>query len=210
MKTASGEYIYLFNGEPTGVSETFQIDASSEIVRTTSTRDASVFGSTILVETEHSDGRFTRVSMRFDGGGAVSAEYVATETGFQFTRSIEDEPFDLREITIEPGTILFPLMRVFQGPTILAVAEQNSETTVLVPFIENPNDVDRLLTPTFDTRTARQTGVSGDIRILSYTSKHYDDASEFHINADGLLTYYRFPQTSEKVWEVQLMSEPPA
>ena len=204
MKTLSGKYVYLLNSQPTGVSETFCRESDSAVITTKSTRDASVFGSTISVETEEKDGQFTIADIRFSGQDIVSAEYQAFEGGFHFTRSINGDTIDRRDTSATKGTILFPLMRVFQGPTILEVAANNSETNVLVPFIENTFDTSRLLTPTFDKRSAKQIGTDGDIRIFNYRSKHYDDASEFHINREGLLVYYRFPQTPEKIWEVRL------
>jgi len=208
VKTISGEYIYLLNGEPTGVTETFSVERSDDDIRTSSTRDASAFGTVISVETVESNSRFATAKIEFQCNDVTTAAvYELGDGSFTFRRTRDGGIVDNEQRPLPHDAILFPLMRVFQGHTILAIAKSRRETPVIVPFVENPNDLARLLSPTTDYRTAERTNEKDGLSTFKYLSKHYDDKSEFVIREDGLLASYRFPQAAEKVWEVVLSSE---
>ena len=211
----SGTYKYFLNGKPTGIVETFSIENLPDGSKfTRSIRDAKSFGTEFSVETIEKNGRFQNCKIDFKTNETdVHASYDFSEKSFHVRREIngenvQDETFDL------PGNcIFFPLMRCFQGETILRVAEGFS--TVLVPDIQNPKDIENLLKPIFDERTAEKIGrqtiasyqkfpVSIEADVYRYFSKHYDENSCFCVDKRGLLVAYIFAQSANKIWEIGL------
>lgn len=197
-------YRYRRNGALLGVTDVFTINgASVSAVRgqTGGARmeiDASVDGLGIV--------------SRFDllwthgGDGQIGRRHVSY--------SLADEELEVtvdgvtRTIVVGSDTLLFPLLRVFQGAVILAVAEAGpSGRTVIIPDLHHLADPERLLLPTVETRTARclssddSTGVS----TYSYEGSVYDASARFFIDvARRQMTGYRFPQADGSVIDVQL------
>ena len=212
-----GTYEYFLNGKPTGVSENFNITHLSDgAKKTTAVRDASPFGTKIFVETIERADKFERFEIRFQNQFDVQAVYEFFDRKFRYTRTLDGEKTDDETLEMPENSIVFPLMRCFQGQAILRVAEASKKfLTVLVPSIENPNDAENLLKPTFDERTAKNLGkeniafyqansIASEANVYQYFSKHYDENSRFWIDDDGLLIAYRFVQSPAKIWEVFL------
>ncbi len=203
----NGIYNYFLNGEPTGVSETFEIRMLPNGSKfTTSTRNAKPFNTTITVKVIEKDNKFQRVEIRYVNEKRIHSIYKFLENEFLFVHEnfagkTTSETFNLPE-----NSIFFPLMRCFQGQTILQVAENQDVTTVIVPDIQASTNFENLLKPTFDERTAKLISEQDNLRIFNYLSKHYDDNSEFHLDENGLLVYYKFHQAEDKVWTIQLQS----
>ena len=95
---------------------------------------------------------------------------------------------------------------LFRSQTIMQVANNRDVTTVVVPDIQTSSKIEDFLKPTFDERTAELISSNENLRIFYYLSKHYDETSEFHINQNGLLTYYKFIQSEQQTWEIILQS----
>ena len=100
----------------------------------------------------------------------------------------------------------------------MRVAENQDFTTVLVPDIQNPNDAENLLKPTFDERRAENLGkeniafyqensITNEANVYQYFSKHYDENSRFWIDDNGLLIAYHFAQSPDKIWEIFLTTD---
>lgn len=211
----SGTYKYFLNGEPTGIVETFSIENLADGSKfTRSTRDAKSFGTEFTVETIEKNGRFQNCKIYFKTDETeVRANYDFSEKSFHLLREIngenvQDETFDFPE-----NCIFFPLMRCFQGATILRVASGFS--TVLVPDIQNPKDIENLLKPIFDERKAEKIGrqtiglhqkfsVAAEADLYRYFSKNYDENSCFCIDKSGFLVAYIFAQSANKIWEISL------
>ena len=214
----NGTYIYLLNNEPTGITETFTIEFLSDGKQlTTSTRDASIYGTTFTVKTIEKDNEFQAFEINFKKESEINAIYKFSDKTFHFERTINGEIIDDEIIELPKNCVIFPLMRCFQGNTILQVAANQALTTVLVPNIINPNDTENLLKPTFDKRTAANLGtesvafyqehsITFETNVYRYFTKHYDENSRFWINNDGLLVAYTFHQANDKLWTVRLQS----
>ena len=211
----NGTYVYLLNNKPTGIIETFTIEILPDGTKlTTATRDASVYGTTFTVTTTEKDNKLNEFAIIFKKESLIVAIYKFSNKSLQFQRHINGEIIDNKTLELPKNCVIFPLMRCFQGKTILQVAENQALTTVLVPNIINPNDTSNLLKPTFDERTAQNIGTQGiwthsknaglafDCNIYRYISKHYDDKSKFWLNNEGLLIKYTFHQTNDKLWTV--------
>ena len=214
----NGTYIYLLNNEPTGIIETFSIENLPDGTKlTTATRDASVYGTTIIVKTVEKDNKLNEFEINFKKESIIVAIYKFSDKTFHFERTINGKIVDNEIIELPKNCVIFPLMRCFQGNTILQVAANQALTTVLVPNIINPNDTENLLKPTFDERTAEQIGqesiafyqansITFETNVYRYFTKHYDENSRFWIDKDRLLVAYTFHQADDKLWTVCLQN----
>jgi hypothetical protein len=202
----SGIYNYFLNGEPTNVSETFDIKIMPGVSKlTTSIRNAKPFNTTITVETSELNNKFQTCNIIYQKDDTkVEAIYEFSETRFQIRRKINSEIVQDEKIIFPENAIFFPLMRCFQGQTILQVAENQDITTVIVPDIQPNTERQNLLKPTFDERTAKLISNKNNLRVFNYSSNHYDDNSEFHIDQNRLLAYYKFVQNEQQTWEIML------
>lgn len=215
----TGTYNYFLNGEPTGVIETFESKIlSNSSKQTTSTRDATPFNTIIAVGTLEKDDKFQNCKIVYQKDESkIEADYEFSEKSFQVLRKINGEIVQNETFDLPEKAIFFPLMRYFQGQTILQVAKNQDVTTVIVPDIKTSTNFENLLQPTFDERTAkfikRETiafyqpeSVSIEADLYQYLSKHYDDNSQFWINDEGFLVAYQFVQSADKIWTIQLQS----
>jgi hypothetical protein len=204
----SGTYSYFLNGEPTGVIETFDIKTMPDGSKlTNSIRDAKPFNTIITVETIEKDDTFINCKITYQKDDSkVEADYKFAENSFQVLRKINDETVQNETLDLPENSIFFPLMRCFQGNTVLQVAENQDFTTVIVPDIKPTTKFEDLLKPTFDKRTAKLIKEGNNCFIYNYLSAHYDDNSEFHIDENGLLVYYKFVQNESQTWEISLES----
>ena len=216
MKT--GMYQYFLNGQPTGITENFQIESlPDDMQKTSAIREATTFKTRISLEAVHDKLNFKSFEIQMTNAEAetIRAVYEFADQKVFVARQINGENSFDEEITLPENCIIFPLMRVFQGAVISKVAESNQAVPVLIPAIENPADTTNLLRPTFDLRRAEQIGeesitfyqphsVTINTRIYSYTGKHYDEKSRFWIDENGLLVSYIFHQAEDKIWEMIL------
>lgn len=204
----SGEYKYFLNGEPTGVVETFSIKEMPDgSIFTTSTRNATSFGTTIRAWTTEKEGRYKTCNIEFrKDSNLIEAGYAFNSSGFRVSRKINGNTIQDKKIETPGNAIFFPLMRCYQGQTILYVS-RFGYVSVIVPDIQNPAEAENLLRPTYDKRKASLISEKEGVRIFKYVSKHYNENSEFHLNENGLLVYYKFAQNENQLWEVRLESK---
>jgi hypothetical protein len=200
----SGVYHYYLNDEPSSVMETFRVEQGAGETMTTATRDAGAFGVLIHVETRETDGELRRAEIIFQGQTEVRAIYEKSGGNLYFNRCVNGETVDIQEILMPADALLFPLMRCFQGRVILRAAQEGG-AGVMIPSIENPADTEKLLTPTFEQRTARLLRTDGNQSVFNYLTKRYDERSEFWLDGDGLLVKYEFQQAPDKRWSCRLL-----
>ena len=201
----SGTYNYFLNGQPTGVVESFKIRTLPNGSKfTISTRNAKSFNTTITVKVIEKHSVFQRVEMRYVNEKRIHSIYKFLENEFLFVHENFQGKTTSETINFPNNYVFFPLMRCFQGQTILQVAANQDFTTVIVPDIQPSTDIKNFLKPTFDERTAKLISERDNLRIFKYLSKNYDDNSEFHLDENGLLVYYKFVQSETQIWEVRL------
>jgi hypothetical protein len=218
--SARGSYTYLLNGVEAGVAEIWamlpQPDGSRSI---RAARSAPAFGSSLEVDAVESAGQIIEFEVRWrnTSEGAVaqaSAHYRISDSQISVERSLNDGPILHSQISAPRELVVSPLLRIFQGPTIRRVAELGGgeRVPVLVPWILDPKDGERLLTPLVDYRSAVRVGPAsvevGGRRVAaqrySYVGGHYDDSAEFYLSEDNLLLRYVFRESDDKVWDVRL------
>jgi hypothetical protein len=214
---AHGAYTYLLNGAEAEISETWSVmrqpDGSRRIQ---SARSAPAFGSLIEVDAREQAGQIVAFDVRWQNSspGAVpeaSASYTISKS--QIAARVSTFHFLL---PAPPGLVVSPLLRIFQGPAIRSVAElgQGERAPVLVPWIHDPADGERLLTPLIDWRSASRLGAAsvvldGQARAAdryAYIGGRYDDTAEFFLADDGMLLRYVFRESEDKIWDVRLVS----
>jgi len=124
--------------------------------------------------------------------------------------------------TLPEGSQLFPLLRVFSGPVVMACATATgpgaSGSTVVVPDVRDPSKADRLLTPLTDVRTAKDVGTEGVVveraesadeveqaTVFRYFGGSYsDEGAEVVVDSGGLLRRYAWDQPGAGHWDVRL------
>ncbi len=202
----SGVYNYFLNSQPTGITESFGIEFLPDGSKITkSFRDATPFKTTIDVQTVEKNGEFQSCLIKFQREeNDIEALYEFTEMQFHILRKINGDIFQDETLDLPENYVFFPLMRCFQGQTILQIAKNQGFTTVVVPDIQTPTNIEDFLRPTFDERTAKLLSIINKLYIFNYLSKHYDDKSEFFLDKNGLLVYYKFVQNDENIWEIRL------
>lgn len=213
----NGIYKYFLNGKQTGISETFLIenhDNNLKFVR--SIREIDTFKTKISVRTILKNDKFDNCQIDYQTDKIdIRVNYDFSEKIFRFTRQENEKPIYKQTFDFPENAVFFPLMRCFQGQTILQVAQNQGFTHVIVPDIQNPNDLENLLKPTFDKRTAKflkkdflgfhqPESISFKANLYQYLSKHYNENSQFWLDDEGFLIAYRFYQAKNKIWEVQL------
>ena len=205
----SGTYTYLLNGEPSGITETFEVGSGGTQVRS---ERRTPEGVKLAAEVRISDEANAQVRLSVEGGDMpkVQVMYMLT-VGQLRVRHMADGKFLDSEVDPGGDAVLSPLLRVFQGPTIADLIRADGAGTVVVPALD-PADPDSLLTPTFQARRTEMLGVEAadtasdhpGLRHCRYVGGNYDDAAEFWLDDQDRLVRYRFPQADDQLWEVTL------
>ena len=107
------------------------------------------------------------------------------------------------------GALYFPLLRIFAGQLLGALsARKSGEARVLVPWIKDPSQTEKLFEPEFSRRRVRflgavDTGTAGGPQdCFEYSGGQYADAAVYQLT-DGLLQEYRWHQAGSE-WTVRL------
>ncbi|MBY6210861.1 hypothetical protein KUV95_04800 [Microbulbifer agarilyticus] len=114
----------------------------------------------------------------------------------------------------------FPLMRIFAGQLLTGLAAAGGRGEILVPWIQDPGQRDKLFMPDVSSRrldylghesvespvgssVGESVGVSSEqVERYRYSGGQYENGSEYLLH-DSLLREYRWVQ-GEKEWRVQL------
>lgn len=191
----SGRYRYLLDGVEVPVREEFTVIGDGPEVRVESWREAG------------------EVRIDVEAGwvsGLLHATVAWRSPLLERRRSFE----------ADPETSLFPLMRVFAGPVLLAARAATvvdggvvgGGRRVLVPDVRDPADIDHLLDPLVDVRTAvtidEAVEVEGAQRPavrLEYRGGSYaETGAAFDVDPEGLLLGYGWDQPGAGRWQVRL------
>ena len=202
-----GGYRYWRNGEAMPMDESFVIDGAS--VR--GVRDQPG-GARIEVDATLNEfglvDSFTLTWMH-RGDGHV-AERIVTYTHREHGVDVGIDGA-AEHIEVAPDALMFPLLRVFQGPLIVAVAAAGVVgRTVVIPDLHALTDSARLLRPTVEVRSARRLAepAAGDDALYTYEGRVYDAAARFWIDdVTSALTSYRFPQAEGVVLDCRRFAD---
>ena len=202
MTVSSGRYVYERNGEPVHIDETFTVDGP----RVSSAR-VQPGGARMETDATLDDyGLATEFTLHWthSGDGHIPNRIVQySVNGSTLTCSVDGET-TTREVA--QHAVLFPLMRVFQGAVILAVADAGDKgRQVIIPDLHALRDPHRLLHPTIETRVARL--LSSDAlgsSMYTYEGSVYDGQARFMIDRRTMqMTEYTFPQAEGVLFTVR-------
>jgi hypothetical protein len=212
-----GAYHYQRNGEAQAITEYWErrLLASGETLMVSS---RSVPGLDIRVEARLSEGLVTRCELQWlaQGQEALVSSYSIRGNHLVVTRS--DGPRALAGEDVEfdasaAAPLLSPLLRVYTGPVISRLLETGGVGQVVVPFIGDVSERQRLLRPQVSERRARvlEEGVSlrlagGDFpcRLCEYQGDQYGPGTRFWLAEDALLLRYQWQQAPDQLWDVWL------
>lgn len=163
---ASGQYVYEQDGKPGGIHESWTIHHlpdASRLVRVDHDARKSAFGTSLLLEALVASGRIQRFDLQFfnPNGSQVKqarASYQLSEDRVHVSRQINTDWQPLQEILLPPGRVIYPSMCIFTGSVIRQILEQGGrEVAVLTPDIAPP-DLQGVLAPELDYRSAELVG----------------------------------------------------
>ena len=206
MTALEGQYRYLHNGAPAPVQETWTVSHESAVrTRVESIRQAP--GIEVQVTATLQAGAVCACSLiwKSEQLGELGAEYLCQEDGIRFQRD-DGSDSQLLPHPADGVIILYPLMRIFTGPVIRAVAERGGKALVLVPFIGDPEDRGRLLSPDLSWREVRRLADGDDHHgdCWQFIGGQYDESARFWLGREDTLSRYHWQQDGTGAWDVRL------
>ncbi|WP_226660866.1 hypothetical protein [Microbulbifer aggregans] len=218
---AQGEYEYLCDGDVMPVAECWQLLRSVDGYEIRSTRTVPSQSLVISACARVRAGQITRCLLQWglepggktvaraffrmnpDGLGPGECRSEKSPAMYRFRRSGTPS----RSIPAV-GVHFFPLMRIFSGQLIGALAKRGGSGGVLVPWIQDPSRVNKLFAPELSNRRVfylgvGQAGFQGKAcDCFHYSGGEYDNGAEYHL-AEGLMWAYHWQQ-GRKEWQVRL------
>jgi hypothetical protein len=212
----SGVYHYLLNGQATQIREHWQRhrQATGEWL-VSSGRSAP--GVNIEVEARMTEGLITlfEVIWQADDRPELRAHYTAQDGAVEVVRT--EGAVTERELaslgSSKAAALLSPLMRIYAGPLIARLLVMGGQGAVVLPFIGDPADQDRLLRPQVSQRQARVLendvelslgGADFRCRVCEYSGDQYAPGTRFWLAEDDLLVRYQWQQAQGQQWDVWL------
>lgn len=218
---AQGEYEYLCDGEIAPVAEHWQLSRAVDGYEIRSTRTVPSQSLLVRACARVSEGQIVRCLLRWgleSGGKTVaSAAYrmIPDDLGLGGGYSDSSQAIyrfrcgGLPSRSIPAvGVHFFPLMRIFSGQLLGALAKRGGSGGVLVPWIQDPSRANKLFAPELSNRRVFYLGVGrpgfGDqaCDCFHYSGGEYDNGAEYHLS-QGLLWAYCWQQ-GQKEWQVRL------
>ncbi|MBY6189595.1 hypothetical protein KUV22_04100 [Microbulbifer agarilyticus] len=219
---ATGRYEYQCDGNPVPLAETWQLRQSGSGYEISSEREVPSLSLRIsaCVSIDKSGGM--RGLLKWCEGGDVPLA-VAT---YSSDPSNQGKPSNARYRFRRPGSPaqsfpademhFFPLMRIFAGQLLTGLAAAGGRGEILVPWIQDPGQRDKLFMPDVSSRRLEYLGQesaggsvgdpvggsSEQVERYRYSGGQYENGSEYLLR-DGLLREYRWVQ-GEKEWQVKL------
>lgn len=214
---AKGCYHYYRNGEKMPVVEPWSIHRQDNgDVLTRSERDSRSFGNQIRVHSVQSGAVMSSFKVqwdRFEEGAvkSVCADYRFDDGLLELHRTDIYGERESSSQSLPAGCIVSPLMRIYTGAVIQQLVKAG-KSSVLVPWIRDPEDTARLLEPLFSEREASfqaqesllLAGVEQQTRRYEYFGGEYQPGTLFWLDPQDVLLRYRWQQDENTVWETKL------
>ncbi|MEH6549372.1 MAG: hypothetical protein V7711_15445 [Pseudomonadales bacterium] len=214
---AQGCYSYLRNGELMNISENWTIHQFMDMTLTRSTRLAPDYGTTIQVESLSKDNEIVRIELVWlyqsgDISHRVNASYFYEEGFLEVFRTADGERQDDYKEAISDNTVSSPLMRIYTGAVIQKLISQGGTAEVLVPWIRDPDDTQRIYEPLKSARSAvfsqrenlEFNWGAAECNCYEYTGGEYQPGSLFWLDDDNTLLQYRWQQDADTCWDTVL------
>jgi hypothetical protein len=145
--------------------------------------------------------------------GDVRARYTFSKTGARIEREVSGVPLPAQVVPIERPVVVFPLLRLFEGPAIATIAARGRGQPLLVlsPDVSQPDDSERLLAPLVEDRHARLLEEAAiEIGDRPYAARRFEYGTESHpgtgywLSESNRLLRYAFAGPDGAAWEATL------
>ncbi len=145
--------------------------------------------------------------------GDVRARYTFSKTGARVERELSGVPLPPQVVPIERPVVVFPLLRVFEGPAIATIAARGrgQPLRVLSADVSQPDDSERLLAPVVEDRHARLLEDAAiEIGDRPYAARRFEYGTEtasgsgYWLSESNRLLRYTFVGPDGAAWEATL------
>lgn len=208
---AVGEYLYYENDQLCNIREPWSLwrgDDDELIVA--SQRRVEEAGIVVDVEVVSIGGRCRRAEFSWRQKGAKRHAVYHFDAGLLsewVLNGVAQPPL------AEPFDHFFPLMRVFAGP-LLSYLSRGGPRNVLVPWIKDPGQIDRLFGADISEREAKLVAsidmANGQAQMLEYNGGQYEQAANCVVAEGNWLQAYSWQMCANSRWEVRLATPLPA
>ena len=207
-----GEYVYRCDGRVAPVTESWQLLQVGDGYEISSARVVSGLSLVLSAHARIEKGALARCVLRWcvqNGTKCLATAAYRRDRGHPASGVYRFRREGLPAASVPAsGVHYFPLLRVFSGQLFGALAKEQGKGEVLVPWIQNPAQAERLFTPDLSTRTLEYLGEHeaadglGQLDRYRYAGGQYEQGAEYRLCA-GLLWEYRWRQ-GDRAWRVQL------
>jgi hypothetical protein len=214
LPAGRGCYRYLCNDEPAGVEETWEIQHRDGECHIQSVRFARSINTRLRVRSVHRDENFSSCSLHWrrqltDQAVEVSADYCFDSRGASAYIHNGSEEIEWHEP--DPDFLFSPLMRIYNGPVIRTLCARG-ESRVLVPWIKNTEQVEKIFHPDYSVRQAQlvrdtELRIGGNTlacKEYEYNGGEYQPGTRFWVDPKGVMLRYSWQQDQRARWEISL------
>ena len=213
----SGQYVYRCNSEVTNIKEPWQkICLESGNVLINCERYSEVHKTHMWVQSLAIDGEIRDFQIQWrqyldDRDSVFEADYQFDEDGVEIRRLIDGEESRFNHKFEGRRLICSPLMRIYVGDTISSLLAGGGSGDVLMPWIQDPKNKQRLLEAQISKRSVidlgedsiDSEGVKLNTHCYSYRGDQYDASANFWLDTSNLLRRYCWQQ-NDLLWDVEL------
>jgi hypothetical protein len=203
LPLGSGKYVYKRNGEAVAMEEVYEVAHREVTSRRTTPTGVTIEVVATAVE----------IAVTFSGSEVTISVLQQITDCIVSTRTVNGNVEASWVGPTEASLVASPLLRIFQGPAIKAVAargdhgpdEEPTEVPVLLPWLSNPTDHARLLTADVQYRRAWRDPLAESYEgapPYRYLGGNYEDSAQFWIDKNDVLQRYVWPQDPSIVWDV--------
>ena len=209
---AQGWYEYRCDDHIAPVSETWQLRQAHDGYEIFSARMVPSQSLVISAQAKLVNGTLAHCLLKWCGQGGeeclATASYRRDQHGKSGAVYRVRRAGHVASSTLVGRRHYFPLLRIFSGQLFGGLAAEGGRAEVLVPWIQDPAQTDRLFAPDCSTRTLEYLGAEREndegerVDRFLYRGGQYKNGAEYRLS-DGLLVDYRWQQGG-KVWQVLL------
>lgn len=216
---SSGCYRYYQNDQLLSISEPWARYTNDQgLIITRVERVAPEYGMKMAVQSLECEGLIKKFQVQYETqsshqSSVILADYDIAEGVYSASRSVNGLASQHYRQQLEEAFFASPLMRVYVGPTLKWIESQGGSALVLMPWIHDPGNEQRMLEPRLGERRVQLTekaelvemkGLRQHCDCYEYTGDQYQAGSRFWIDDQGLLQRYCWQQNDGSHWDVQL------
>jgi hypothetical protein len=220
VREEAGAYLYSRDGQPGAALERwviYRLPDGSTVIRA----ERESLGDRLLVEVRSVAASILGVrSLEVHSQSSVNpavadvrARYSFSKTGARVEREVSGVPLPPQVVPIDRPVIVFPQMRLFEGPAIATIAARGRGQPLLVlfPDLSEPDDSEKLLAPVVEDRHARLVEEAAiELGDRPYAARRFEYGTEtaagsgYWLSESNRLLRYAFVGPDGARWEATL------